>query len=158
MRANCLPAKLFHLVSQVPLLNIFKYEMIKRKRKKNIFIAAPWLSFLLLHTYSFNDMFVFFFLFPIEPLLLFFCLFIPSSGDPSLHTPFCSNPPGHPKIPPGISYSLCFSLSPSLPTTIPPLSYLCIPPSLPSICLSSLFSSEGCSYVFFSKQKASVLP
>lgn len=123
-----------------------------------IFIAAPWLSFLLLHTERFNDMFVFFFCIPLNLCYVFFCLFIPSSVYPSLQTPFGSNPPGHPKIPPGISYSLCFSLSPSLPTTIPPSSYLCIPPSLPSICLSSLFSSEGCSYVFFSKQKASVLP
>lgn len=63
---------------------------------------------------------------PLNLLFSFsFFFFICSSGaQPTTSRPFCSNPPGRPRIPLGISYSLCFSLSPSLPVSIPPSHYL----------------------------------
>lgn len=66
--------------------------------------------------------------------------------------PFCSNPPGLPMIPLGVSHSLCFSLSPSFPPSL----LLSLPPSFsPSIYLSGLYSR---SLVSSSLNKAAVFP
>lgn len=55
----------------------------------------------------------------------------------SSRAPFCSNPPGLPGSPLGVSRSLCFSLSLSLPVSIPPSHYLFFPLSpRPSVCLA----------------------
>lgn len=125
-----LPAQVFHRVAQEEAWTIFNIN-------QSLVLLLFWAV-----------------LCPPPPTFLLIC----SSGDP----------PSPPQPPPPLSStqihldipgpiwpsSLCFSLSPP-----PSPLLLSLHPSIStSICLSSLFTPEGCSSIFFSKQNALALP